>query len=188
MDRTTVNLTRRGLLAAFAATAVTSTPTYLNAAGYLRGGGDIRQVRMYSGRSGESLNTIYWIDGDYIPEAMSEINYFMRDWRQDAVTQIDPRAVDIMAAAHRLLDVDESYTMLSGYRTPRTNALLRRRSGRVARNSLHMEGKAADLRLKSRSVGQIYRAAVSCQAGGVGKYSRSNFVHMDCGQLRQWGS
>ena len=61
------------------------------------------------------------------------------------------------------------------------------RSGAVARNSLHMSGKAADLRLKSRSVGQMYKAAMSCRAGGVGKYSRSNFVHMDCGPLRTWG-
>ena len=78
--------------------------------------------------------------------------------------------------------------MLSGYRSPRTNAMLRRSSGGVARNSLHMVGKAADLRLKSRSVGQMYNAALSCRAGGVGKYSRSNFVHMDCGPVRNWGA
>ena len=77
--------------------------------------------------------------------------------------------------------------MLSGYRSPKTNAMLRSRSGAVARNSLHMSGKAADMRLKSRSVGQMYKAVTSCRAGGVGKYSRSNFVHMDCGPLRTWG-
>lgn len=187
MDRTSTNLTRRGLLTAFAATAVASAPTFSKAAGFLRGGGDIRQISMYSGRTGEAINTIYWIDGDYIPEAMSEISYFMRDWRRNETTRIDARTIDIMAASHRLLDVDEPYTMLSGYRSPQTNAMLRKSSSRVARNSLHMEGKAADLRLRSRSVSQIYRAAVSCHAGGVGKYSGSNFVHMDCGDIRQWG-
>lgn len=187
MDSKTTNLSRRGLLRAFAATAVTAAPTFANAAGFLRGGGDVRQVRMYSGRSGESVNTIYWIDGEYIPEALAEINHFMRDWRQNQSTQIDPRTIDIISATHRLLGCDEPYVMLSGYRTPQTNALLRKRSGRVAKNSLHMEGKAADLRLKSRSVGQMYNAAVSCNAGGVGKYSRSNFVHMDSGDIRHWG-
>ncbi len=76
--------------------------------------------------------------------------------------------------------------LLSGYRSPATNAMLRSRSGGVARNSLHMRGMAADLRLKSRSVGQIYSAALSCHAGGVGKYARSDFVHMDCGDIRSW--
>jgi uncharacterized protein YcbK (DUF882 family) len=77
--------------------------------------------------------------------------------------------------------------LLSGYRSPETNAMLRRRSSGVARNSLHMQGEAADLRVNSRSVNQIYQAARACNAGGVGRYSRSNFVHMDCGPVRTWG-
>ncbi|MEL7343649.1 MAG: DUF882 domain-containing protein, partial [Pseudomonadota bacterium] len=72
-------------------------------------------------------------------------------------------------------------------RSPATNQMLRSRSRSVARNSLHMEGKAADLRIEGRSVSQIARAAASCSAGGVGRYSRSNFVHMDCGPIRTWG-
>lgn len=180
-------LTRRGLLGAFAATAVVAAPTYSKAAGFLRGGGDIRRIRMFSGRTGESIDTIYWVEGEYIREALGEINHFMRDWRQDESTSMDARTVDIMAAAHNLMDVNESYMLLSGYRTPATNAMLRSRSRGVARNSLHMQGKAADLRLSSRSVGQIFAAAKACNAGGVGRYSRSNFVHMDCGQVRTWG-
>lgn len=181
-------LTRRGILRAFAAVTVAAAPTYANAFGFLRKAGDFRKVSMYSGRTGESLETIYWIDGDYIPEALKEISHFMRDWRSGEVKRIDPRTIDIMAATHRLLDADEPYLMLSGYRTPETNALLRSRSRRVARNSLHMAGQAADLRLKTRSVSQMARAAESCHAGGVGRYSRSNFVHMDCGDLRTWGA
>ncbi len=142
---------------------------------------------MYSGRTGESLDTIYWIEGEYIPEGLREINHFMRDWRTSDTVQMDPRTIDIMAASHRLMDVSEPYMLLSGYRSPKTNAMLRSRSGGVARNSLHMVGQAADLRLKSRSVSQMARAAEACSSGGVGRYSRSNFVHMDCGPVRSWG-
>merc|ERR1711916_25250 len=184
----TSGLTRRGLLGAFAATAVAAAPTYSQAAGFLRGGGDIRRVRMYSGRTGEKIDMIYWIDGEYIKDACKEITYFMRDWRTDDAIPIDLRTVDIMAAAHNLLDISEPYMLLSGYRCPETNAMLRSRSRGVAKNSLHMKGQAADLRLASRSVNQMAKAASACHAGGVGRYSRSNFVHMDCGAVRTWGA
>ena len=186
-ETSTTSLTRRGLLGVFAATAVIAAPSYSNAFGLLKGAGDIRRVRLYSGRTGESIDTIYWIEGEYIPEVMKEINHFMRDWRSDDVIKMDPRNMDIIAAAHRLMDVNEPYMLLSGYRSPATNALLRSQSGGVAKNSLHMKGQAADLRLKSRTVGQMAKAAKVCAAGGVGTYSRSNFVHMDCGPVRAWG-
>ncbi len=178
--------TRRALLGAFAATAVVAAPTYASAAGFLRGSGDIRRVRMYSGRTGERIDMIYWVDGKYIKDAVKEITYFMRDWRTDQTKDIDLRTLDIMAAAHNLLDVNEPYMLLSGYRSPKTNAMLRRRSRGVAKNSLHMKGQAADLRLASRSVTQMAQAATSCRAGGVGRYYGSNFVHMDCGDVRTW--
>jgi uncharacterized protein YcbK (DUF882 family) len=188
MDETIrAGFTRRALLGAFAATAVAAAPTYSNAAGFLRGGGDIRRIRMYSGRTGERIDMIYWIEGDYIKDAVREVNHFMRDWRTDDVKSIDLRTVDIMAAAHNMLDVNEPYMLLSGYRSPQTNAMLRSRSGGVAKNSLHLKGQAADLRLSSRSVSQLARAAAACRAGGVGRYSRSDFVHMDCGTVRTWG-
>ena len=182
-----VRVTRRGLLGAFAATAVTAAPFYANAAGFLRGAGDVRMLNMHSGRTGESMNTIYWIEGDYIPEAIREVNFFMRDWRRDESYNMDLRNIDIMAAAHRLLETDEPYLLLSGYRSPATNAMLRSRSSGVARNSRHMQGQAADIRLNGRSVSQLARAAAACQAGGVGRYSGSNFVHVDCGPVRTWG-
>lgn len=181
-------ITRRGILGIFAATTVAAAPVAGNAFGVLRGAGDYRRIRMYSGRTGESIDTVYWVDGKYIRDALNEINIFMRDWRTGTAIGIDPRAIDIAAASHRLLQTNEPYMMLSGYRSPKTNAMLRSRSGGVARNSLHMVGKAADLRLKSRSVGQMYKAAMACKAGGVGRYSRSNFVHMDCGPVRTWGA
>lgn len=187
MTDQTTGITRRALLGAFAATAVVAAPTYSKAAGFLRGGGDIRRIRMYSGRTGERMDTIYWIEGKYVPEAVKEVNHFMRDWRTDGVKSMDLRTVDIMAAAHNLLDANEPYMLLSGYRSPQTNAMLRSRSRGVAKNSLHVKGQAADLRLSTRSVSQMARAAAACKGGGVGKYSGSNFVHMDCGVVRTWG-
>lgn len=183
----TKGVTRRGLLSAFAATAVIAAPTYSNAFGLLKGAGDIRRLNMHSGRTGEKIDMIYWIDGEYVPEALFEVNRFMRDWRTDGAISMDTRTVDILAASHRMLDTDIPYLLLSGYRSPKTNAMLRSKSRSVARNSLHMKGQAADIRIQGRSVSQISRAAISCSAGGVGKYSRSNFVHMDCGPVRVWG-
>ncbi len=143
---------------------------------------------MYSGRTGEMIDSIYWIEGEYIKEVMQEVTYFMRDWRTDELHGIDMRTIDIMSAAHNLLDATEPYTLFSGYRSPSTNAMLRARSSGVARNSLHMQGQAADLHLQSRSVNQMARAAEACRAGGVGRYSGSQFVHMDCGAVRSWGA
>ncbi|RKF15293.1 DUF882 domain-containing protein [Roseovarius spongiae] len=184
---TSTLFSRRALLGVFAATTLTATPTLSKAAGFLRGAGDIRRISMISPRTGEKIDTIYWIEGKYIRDAVEEISYFMRDWRVDDVKAIDTRTIDIMAAAHNLVDTREPYTMLSGYRSPSTNAMLRRRSKNVARNSRHIAGQAADLRLQSRSVGQLSKAALACHGGGVGRYSRSNFVHMDCGPKRSWG-
>jgi uncharacterized protein YcbK (DUF882 family) len=181
-------ISRRALLGAFAATAVAAAPSYSGAAGFLRGAGDVRRLRMYSGRTGERMDTIYWIDGEYVSEAVREVSLFMRDWRNGQAVAMDTRTMDIMAASHRLLDVDEPFMLLSGYRSPQTNNMLRASSSGVARNSLHMRGQAADLRLDNRSVNQIARAALSCHAGGVGRYSGSGFVHMDCGDVRTWGS
>lgn len=188
MGKTSTSFSRRGILRAFAATTLTAAPFSANAFGILRGAGDIRRLRMYSGRTGESLNTIYWIEGEYIEESLKEINNFMRDWRTDDVVNMDRRNVDILAASQNLLDSSEAFTLFSGYRSPKTNAMLRKRGNGVAKKSLHLQGKAADVHLTSRSVGQIAKAAAACNAGGVGQYSSSQFVHMDCGPVRSWGS
>jgi uncharacterized protein YcbK (DUF882 family) len=188
MSNEKTGVTRRALLGAFAATSVIAAPTYANAFGLLRGAGDIRRIKMYSARTGESIDTIYWIEGQYLKDALAEVNHFMRDWRNNQVLNIDTRTIDIMAASHNLLDTTEPYMLISGYRSPATNNMLRSRSSGVAKNSRHLKGEAADLRLKSRSVNQMFRAAAACSAGGVGRYTSSNFVHMDCGPVRSWGS
>ncbi len=181
-------ISRRGLLGAFAAATIAAAPTFSRAAGLLRGAGDIRRIRMYSGRTGESIDTIYWIEDEYVQPALDEISHFMRDWRSNTAKAIDVRTIDIIAASHNLLETDESYLLVSGYRTEKTNRMLRSRSRLVAKNSLHIKGMAADLRLNSRSVSQMARAAQTCKGGGVGRYTRMNFVHMDCGPIRSWGS
>lgn len=186
-DMTSGSISRRALLGAFAATTITAAPTFANAAGFLRGAGDIRRLRMHSGRTGERIDMIYWIEGHYLADAIKEINFFMRDWRTNDVKNIDARTIDIMCATHNLLDCSEPYMLISGYRSPRTNAMLRSKSSGVAKNSRHLRGEAADLRLSTRSVNQIARAASACNAGGVGRYSGSNFVHVDCGPVRSWG-
>lgn len=113
-DTVSGGFTRRGLLAAFAATTITAAPTFANAAGFLRGGGDIRRIKMYSGRTGERIDMIYWIEGEYIGDAVKEVHHFMRDWRTNDVKSIDLRTIDIMAAAHNMMDVSEPYMLLSG--------------------------------------------------------------------------
>jgi len=186
-DLTETRTSRRAVLGAFAGIAtLTAAPVYAGVFGFLKGAGDIRKVSLRNGRTGENLETIYWIDGKYIKPALNEINYFMRDWREDSVINMDRRNIDLMAAAQNLLDTEEPFQLLSGYRSPRTNAMLRRRSRGVAKKSFHLRGMAADLRMQSRSTSQIAKAGVACRAGGVGRYSGSNFVHFDCGPLRTW--
>ena len=112
----------------------------------------------------------------------------MRDWRNDATARMDTDLIDIISATQRLLDADQSFELISGYRSPETNAMLRKRSSGVAKRSYHLKGQAADLRMKGRSVNQVSHAARTAAAGGVGRYSGSNFTHVDSGPLRSWGS
>ncbi|MFQ8431760.1 YcbK family protein [Amaricoccus sp. W119] len=174
---------RRAILGVFAGLCtVAAAPVYARAPGLMRKAGKTRSISMYSQRTGESIKTIYHVDGKYIPEAMSEISYFMRDWRQNEVRAYDPNNIDNLAATLALMETSEPYLMISGYRTPRTNRMLRG----AASNSYHMRAMAADIRLKSRDVRTIQRAALRCNGGGVGYYRRSNFVHIDCGPVRTW--
>jgi len=171
-------------VAAFAA-----APTSLRAAtpAIIRGAGDVRSLNLFNARTGESLRSIFWIEGAYVDEVCAEANWFLRDWREDQAIKIDPKTLDILAAVHQRLETTEPLEILSAYRTKKTNNMLRMRSRGVARDSYHIKGMACDITLKSRSVPQIYRAAMDLHGGGVGKYSRSDFVHVDSGPERSWG-
>ncbi len=187
-DKTIAAFTRRsfvrGLGAGIACLGATGAPA---SPAILTGAGDVRVVNLSNPRTGDRIRSVYWIEGAYIDEVMAQIDHLMRDWRVDRVKRIDPGLIDIVAAAHRRLDTAEPFVVYSGYRTPQTNAMLRRNSRGVARNSYHTRGMAADLHMDGRSVRQIAAAALSLNAGGVGRYSRSDFVHMDCGPVRDWG-
>jgi len=182
-------ITRRGLLCGLTALAGTAVagPAFASAPALLKGAGNFRSVKLVNNRTGDWINTVYWVEGQYIPEVMDDINYLMRDWRAEKVKKIDPRTIDILSATHRLLDCREPFEVISGYRTKQTNAMLRKRSRGVASNSYHIKAMAVDISMKSRSVRQISRAGLSLGAGGVGKYSRSDFVHLDSGPVRTWG-
>ena len=182
-------LSRRALLGVAAAgvVAATSTPMFGASPALLKGRGSFRSLKLVNNRTGERLNTAYWVEGHYIPEALEAFYHLLRDWRQEEVVRIDTKTIDILAAVYNLVDTSEPLEIVSGYRSPKTNAMLRSRSRGVARNSYHTRGKAVDMTLKSRSVSQMARAALSLRAGGVGRYTRSKFVHVDSGPIRDWG-
>lgn len=186
---TTATLSRRGLLfgAGCAAAAVAWSKPSFAAPSILTGAGDVRRINLLNPRTDERVNALYWVEGEYIPEVLAEIDHLMRDWRAGVARPIAPQTLDIIAAAHASLRSDAPFEVLSGYRTPETNAMLRRRSGGVAKNSYHCKAMAADLRMANRSVRQVAAAAGELRAGGVGRYSRSDFTHVDCGPVRSWG-
>lgn len=174
-------------LSAAAAVGLSAPQAFAAAPAILTGAGDVRALRLYSRRLGESVDTVYWIEGSYIDEACAEIDHLMRDWREDLTIRIDRREFDNLAATHALLETSEPFEIVSGFRSEKTNAMLRRQNRGVARNSYHTRGMAADIKLKTRTVGQMFRAAVHVGGGGVGRYSRSGFVHVDSGPRRDWG-
>lgn len=181
-------LSRRAALGLIGGGAVlAASPSFAAAPAVQRGAGAYRAVSLTSSRLGERLSTVYWADGSYIPEALEEISYLLRDWRQNAVMPYDPRAIDVIAAVTRKLDISGPVEVVSGYRSKTTNDMLRSRSRGVAKNSYHIRAMAVDIRVQDRSVRQVAGAAESLHGGGVGRYSRSNFVHVDSGPVRSWG-
>ncbi len=136
--------------------------------------------------TGEKLNLVYWTESGYEPEALARIDWLLRDFRTGTTHPIDPRLLDLLAALNRRLDTREPYLVYSGYRSPETNAMLAEESEGVAKNSLHLQGQAVDLRVPGRRLGLLRRAALSLKGGGVGYYPRSNFVHHDVGRVRHW--
>ncbi|MCX5833112.1 MAG: DUF882 domain-containing protein [Deltaproteobacteria bacterium] len=145
-----------------------------------------RALSFYNTRTGEEWRRVYWCHGDYVPEALEEINHLLRDHRTNEIREIDPRLLDLLYDLNEQLNSRGPFQVVSAYRSPETNALLRRRSKRIARNSLHMEGMAVDIRLPDRSMRQLARAALSLKSGGVGYYPRRHFVHVDTGKVRRW--
>lgn len=137
--------------------------------------------------TGEQLSIVYARDGKYLPEALYKINYFLRDFRCGEKCAIDPALLDILHDVQREAgNKNGIFEIISGYRSPSTNNMLRSKSNNVAKRSLHMEGKAIDLRLTGTSTKKLRDIALGLKRGGTGYYTKSDFVHLDTGRVRFW--
>ncbi len=145
-----------------------------------------RSLEFYALHTGESLTTTYWEDGRYIPEELDRVNYILRDFRVNEIKPIDPALLDLLTRIQHRLSTNEAFQVISGYRSPVTNAMLHANSEGVAVHSLHLEGKAIDISVPGRSLAQLRGAALAQQAGGVGYYPKTGFVHVDTGRVRFW--
>lgn len=147
----------------------------------------VRRISFRHLHTGETIDqAVYFADGHYVAQNMREISHVLRDWRTDEIKPVDPKLMDLLFALQRRLQTDEPFNIVCGYRCPATNAMLRRMSHGVAKNSLHMKAMAIDLQMPSRSLRDVRNAAVQLRLGGVGYYPASDFVHVDTGPIRYW--
>lgn len=145
-----------------------------------------RRLRLANAHTWEKLDIVYWADGDYISEALSDISHLMRDHRANRAKAIDVNLIDQLYVLVSSLETKERVHILSGYRTPETNAALRKASSGVAKFSLHMEARAMDINIPTISSKIIQKSAMAMKAGGVGYYPGPGFVHIDTGGVRSW--
>jgi len=146
----------------------------------------VRELDFYNLHTGESLKTAYWEKGEYVQEALTDINHILRDYRNNEILPIKSHLLDLLHQLRLKLDTTQPIQIISGYRSPASNALLAAHSDGVAKSSLHMQGMAADIHIESVSLTHLHRAALELQGGGVGYYPSSNFVHVDVGRMRTW--
>ncbi|HEV7137724.1 MAG TPA: DUF882 domain-containing protein [Steroidobacteraceae bacterium] len=147
---------------------------------------ECRSLSFVHTHTGETLSCVYYQAGCYQPATLARVNHFLRDFRTEEVHPIDPAVLDILFALRTRADRDGPFHVISGYRSPQTNAMLRRRSTGVARHSLHMDGKAIDVRLPGFSTRGLQEIALTMRRGGVGYYPKSDFIHLDTGRVRFW--
>ena len=145
-----------------------------------------RTLSFYHTHTGDKLAIDYHDGTDYVPEALAEINHYLRDFRTDESYPIDSGLLDILHELKTVTGHNGTFEVISGYRSPKTNASLRSKSGGVAKRSLHMQGKAIDVRLTGFDTRQLHKAAKKLARGGVGYYQKSNFIHVDTGRVRYW--
>lgn len=145
-----------------------------------------RSLSFVHTHTGESLNVDYFQEGVYAPSALQRVNYLLRDFRTEEVHPIDPVLLDILFDLQTLANHQRPFEVISGYRSPQTNSVLRLRSHGVAEHSLHMQGRAIDVRLPGFATRKLRELALGMQRGGVGFYASSDFVHLDNGPVRFW--
>ena len=145
-----------------------------------------RSLAFYNTHTGETLNAVYWVQGEYVTESLATIDQILRDHRTDEIKSIDIQLLDLLHALGRRLETRQPIHIISGYRSPETNSLLHESGRGVALHSLHLEGKAVDARFPDRDLSRVRKVSMSLKRGGVGYYPRSDFVHLDVGRLRFW--
>ncbi len=147
---------------------------------------DARQLSFYHTHTEERLDIVYFENGEYVDSALEEINRFLRDFRTGDATVMDPGLLDLIYDIRENLGSDGTYEVISAYRSPKTNEMLRTRGGGVARNSQHLLGTAIDVRLEDIPIEVLRDAALAMRRGGVGFYRKADFVHIDTGRVRRW--
>ena len=145
-----------------------------------------RVLRLYNTHTGESLKSVFWAEGQFIPDALQDINKLLRDHRNDKIAEIDPKLIVLVNEVSNKFGDNQVLHIISGYRSPESNAKLAAASGGVAKHSMHMDGKAIDIRIPGKNLAQLHKAAMAMKGGGVGYYPDSQFVHMDTGRVRYW--
>lgn len=145
-----------------------------------------RSISIYAKNTGERFSGTYFENGEYLPDALAAVTRLFRDHRNGAVAPVDPALLDFMVAIRERMRGRQPFELISGYRSPESNAKARRLDRRVARNSFHMQGKAADITLPGSSLRDLRRAATELRLGGVGTYRGRPLVHIDSGPFRTW--
>ena len=145
-----------------------------------------RILRLYNTHTGENLRSIFWAEGQFIPDALQDINKLLRDHRNKKISAIDPQLLVLLDKVSAQFGDHPTLHIISGYRSPESNAKLHANTGGVAKHSLHMEGKAIDVRIPGQDLAKLHKTAMAQKGGGVGYYPDSEFVHMDVGRVRYW--
>jgi len=172
---------RRRFVTTLGATALALGPRWARA-----GSGAPRALSFDNLHTGEKLVVEYFQAGRYLPDALAAVNHLLRDFRTGDVGAMAPALLDLLHGLGTLTGSKRAFQIISGYRSPATNAVLHERSSGVASGSLHMRGEAIDIRLADVPLTALRNAALAMHAGGVGYYAASNFVHVDCGRVRAW--
>jgi uncharacterized protein YcbK (DUF882 family) len=170
----------------FVATLAVAVPVLTRSRTLLAANRDVRALTFVHTHTGEKLSVEYAQGDQYLPDALDTVNHFLRDFRTGDVHAIDRGLLDLLHGLTRLTDTTRPFQVISGYRSPGTNAMLRRASEGVAGRSLHMQGQAIDIRLADVPLAKLRTAALAVGRGGVGFYPASDFVHVDTGRVRHW--
>ncbi|MCX4188194.1 YcbK family protein [Methylophaga sp. OBS4] len=145
-----------------------------------------RTLSLHNLHTGEQVKATYWAEGQYQSAELQAINRVLRDHRTGDINDIDNDLIDMLNLLHQKMHGKQPFHVISGYRSPKTNAMLQQNSNGVAKKSLHMQGKAIDIRLPGRQLAELRKAAMKMKIGGVGYYPGSDFIHVDTGRVRSW--